>query len=85
MSTEDTMTDREKVARTICAHSVGGFCLNVGGSLGCRVGRGQAPDYRLCVADRLQLDLSGNSDVADAVLEALSTTTTASPSEHQRR
>jgi hypothetical protein len=71
MSKEHTMTDLEKVARTICAHSVGGFCLNVGGHLGCKVGRGHAPDYRLCVADRLQLDLSGNSDVAEAVLEAL--------------
>ena len=66
------MTDDELVveqaARTICAHSLGGFCQNVGGDHGCKVGRGHAPDPALCVATRDQLLLSGNLATAEAVV-----------------
>ena len=65
------MEDSERVARIICARSMGGFCRNVGGSLGCKVGRGTS-DYTQCVADHNQLALSGAASMADEIRGALS-------------
>lgn len=33
----------EKVARAICAQGGNVFCRNIGGSIGCKCGRGEAP------------------------------------------
>lgn len=71
-------TPLERVARSFCATNVGGFCLNVGGDLGCKNGRGLAPHWRNCVASRIQLDLSGNSESARAAIAALNDTSTGS-------
>lgn len=64
------MTDLEKAARAVCASSLGGFCQNVGGSLGCKNGRGER-GHHLCVANDLQLDLAGHTETARAVIEAI--------------
>lgn len=61
----------ERLAREICAHEVGGFCQNIGGELGCRVGRGASPSGSLCVASRAQLALSGRMQTAAAVLSRI--------------
>lgn len=58
----------ERAARAVCAHTIGGFCQFVGGDLGCLNGRGVAPNWRNCIADRVQLSLSGTSRVSEAVL-----------------
>lgn len=67
------MEDSERVARIICARSMGGFCYHVGGGFGCKVGRGTS-DYTECVADINQLVLSGYTSMADEIREALSPT-----------
>lgn len=61
------------VARTICEHQIGGFCLNVGGfyPLKCKVGRGIEPGLgENCKASDDQLSLSGNVDTARAAINA---------------
>lgn len=65
------MRDDERIAREICAHSLSGFCQNVGGDLGCKAGRGEAPSGKLCVATLDQLGMSGNLETAQAVIHAL--------------
>jgi hypothetical protein len=62
----------DEVARIICARSMGGFCFNVGGRLGCEVGRGTS-DRTQCVASYDQLVLSGYVSMADEIRAALAT------------
>jgi len=57
----------EEVARVICAHEVGGFCQNIGGDLGCTVGRGASPCGSRCIATDAQLHLSGRMQTAQAI------------------
>lgn len=61
----------ERVARAVCAHSLGGFCQYVGGDLGCKNGRGVAPHWRNCVASEAQLGLSGHEETARAAIAAM--------------
>lgn len=64
------MTPLEIMARSHCKGEIGGFCRNIGGSKGCKNGRGQN-DYKRCVATEGQLMLSGATDAAKAALQAL--------------
>lgn len=57
------------LARLICARNMHGFCKNVGGGMGCPVGRGTS-DYTKCVANEGQLALAGYTGRADEI-EAL--------------
>lgn len=59
------------IARTICAHSLGGFCQYVGGSLGCKNGRGVKMSADNCIASDSQLLFSGTLEVAEAVEETI--------------
>lgn len=65
------MTKLEQMARAICAHSLSGFCLNMGEHMGCEAGRGKTPHWSLCKATPDQLMLSGNSETAQACLIVL--------------
>ena len=52
----------------VCAKTRNGFCQNVGGALGCKVGRGTSEPEQ-CVASIDQHILSGNEAIASAILE----------------
>lgn len=57
------------VARTLCARDQsGGFCANVGGSLGCKCGRGKALSHELCKASPYQLSVAGYEETARAII-----------------
>lgn len=62
---------RERLARAICAEGGNLFCSNMGGSFGCKCGRGEPPHWERCIATEGQLYLSGNMNAADAVLAAI--------------
>ena len=65
------MDDMERAARAVCANNIGGFCSNIGGDLGCKVGRGVSPHWSACIANVSQLHLSGSMIIAKAVDAAL--------------
>lgn len=54
------------IAKIICAKAVGGFCKNVGGHIGCKVGRGTS-DYNQCVANIDQHVLAGHLSTAEEI------------------
>lgn len=62
------MTPLERAARSVCAASLSGFCNSVGGSLGCRVGRGEEFNGSNCAATREQLWLTEHWSQAHAVI-----------------
>lgn len=64
------MSQIERVAKAICANEIGGFCQNIGGDLGCKVGRGEPPHWSKCIANTAQLYLSGRIQTAEAAIEA---------------
>jgi len=54
-------------AQAVCASSLNGFCRDVGGSLGCRNGRGASGS---CVASYAQLDIAGHVEQARLAVAA---------------
>ena len=66
-----------KAARQICANSLGGFCQNMGDSVGCKNGRGDSGAF-FCKATYAQLVISGYVDTAQKVL-AVGTTENPNP------
>ncbi len=63
----------ERVARAICAHEQG-FCVDIGGYQGCKVGRGESYDGTNCSASLEQLRLCHHWDSAKAAIQAMLST-----------
>lgn len=62
--------DIAQVARILCGRTPSGFCRNVGGSLGCPVGRGERRVDE-CRASIDQLILAGHWAVAEEIVEQI--------------
>lgn len=70
------MTEKEEqdlvevMRRGICGGSLQGYCRDVGGYLGCKVGRGEAFNGKNCIASDAALGLSNHDSQARAALQA---------------
>lgn len=60
----------ESMARAICGNHITGYCRDVGGDLGCRVGRGESFNGKNCIATRDALICSFEWTMASAALAA---------------